>query len=59
MWTYWCEWDMGIEGPWKSKEQMIADLREKHAYEFEGDPDYEDFDQCVRDGFYTFKEVKK
>ena len=56
MWTYSCEWDMGIEGPWKSKDKMIADLREKHSYEFDGDPDVPDFDTCVKQGYYTFKE---
>lgn len=56
--TFWCEWDMGISGPWYSKEKMIADLREQHKNVFEGDPDYEDFDQCVAEGYYSFKEVK-
>lgn len=56
MWNYTCEWDMGIEGPWKTKDRMIADLRQQHAYVFEDDPDYEDFDLCVAEGLYTFYE---
>ena len=56
MWTYSCEWDLGIEGPWKTKEKMIADLREVHLNLFDGDPDVDDFDTCVKQGYYTFTE---
>jgi hypothetical protein len=56
--NYRSEWDLGLENIWTDRDKMIAEVREFHNNLFEGDPDYEDFDQCVAEGLYSFYEVK-